>query len=868
MKTAKLILAAAMAVTFATAPDIQSAPLREHRAIWMTPYLSSNWPTSAITEGNANTHKNILTKRMAKFRDQNVNVIYYHARSNCDATYNSAYEPWSAKVGGTRGTAPAFDPFGFLLDEAHKNGIEVYAWLNPYRYGTGKFGEGELNYENSHPDWLLTYNNASILNPGMEEVKQRIVDVVIDILDKYDVDGIIFDDYFYTSGTPMTADADLYNAYTSAGGKLSQADWRRANVNEMVARVHDAIKARKPHVVFGIGPAGVASPSTVESEYGLEPAPGGGDWQYNGIYSDPLAWYKAGSIDFMSPQIYWPSRYEALSEWWSKAAAKYNRHCYPSVDISDIATIKYAEFGHEIEHTRSVMPENASGYVFFEYSKFVNYYERVDGKSTEFGNILAQDVWNTKALVPLRTWVKSDEPQHVNNVVIDGTQLKWDGNDAGRYAIFRQPASQTTIAPELAGISYSASYDAGTDAADYNWYVATYDRYGKLSTLVSTNGAVTEGKAPELTFPANGSTPPDLFSFSWNHSSSLHRYIVEVAEDSEFNNLKGVLEVDGANSASVNGLPPLTVGKTYYWRVKAIDINCTHPVSATRSFTASRIAITAPANNAGDVSIQPTISWTAAAEGAEYTLSIAQTAEMNNPVMTTTIGTTSYTIPTHTLSTGHTYYAEVTATLNGKSTTSDVVAFSTINRNDYAAPQFVNPKADGTTLHVNECIEVAPWDGMNSINIQIAASTSFPTRTQYNGTLSNFETRSNELGNIKISSKNLVDGKTYYLRARGVYSLTTATALQYTDWTPVYSFTYSSEAGVDNITADNADTTRLDDDVTLIAGTDARHITVYNIAGAAIMNFDNAAGKKFDLSPLAAGVYIITDGKVTLKYVR
>lgn len=801
-KLIKAILLGALIMPAVTA--MADAPTREHRAIWMTPYLGSNWPSSAITTGNAQSQKNILDKRMVKFRDQNVNILYYHCRVMCDAMYNSAYEPWSSAVSTARGVEPAFDPFGYLLECAHKNGIEVYAWLNPYRYcGTTKYGDkgGDLNYENSHPDWLISQSKETILNPGLEEVKQRIVDVVVDIITKYDVDGIVFDDYFYTSGTPMSLDADLYAKYTAGGGKLSQADWRRANVNEMVARVNKAIKERKPWVVFGIGPAGVASPPNVTSEYGLPPAPGGGDWQYNGIYSDPLAWFKEGTIDYMSPQIYWPSRFDALSEWWANAAVKYNRHCYPSVDISDITTHKYAEFAREIEQTRAVSPSGTAGLVFFQYANFVNYAEKWDGKTTEFGAILGQDVYNTKALTPLRPWTKSETPEMVTNVRSDGTTLSWDANKAGRYAIYKFPKNQTSYALTLDGVSYTNTYELPEDGDQYNWYVSTYDRYGNVTAPLGVGATKQTGTQPKLTYPANGEKPVDLFEFKWDHESNLNIYAVEVSTDKDFNSIVGIINVNG-KSASVSGLPALTDGKTYYWRVKATDVNREHPVSEVRSFVAPRIAITSPTASAS-VALGSTFQWSQAVEGADYTLDISKNADMSSPVFSATAKTTTYTLPAKSLTTGTKYYARITASLNGATSASEIVAFSTVDKSDYAAPTFVTPKSNGDTLHSNETITVAEWDGMANITLQIATDDTFPARTSYSYTLSGFETNSPELGTIKLSSKNLVDGTTYYLRARGGYYLTTSQATQYTDYSPVMTFKYSAEAGVDDITADS-----------------------------------------------------------------
>lgn len=276
-----------------------SALKREHRATWMSAYVN-DWPSTPITAGNAETLKKVGLTALDSLQRNNFTTIYYHARVMCDAMYDSKYEPWSSFVSSTRGETPAFDPLAFIVENAHARGLEVYAWLNPYRYlnsesqeGWGSAG-GDKNYENSHPEWLIKWKNGSqtwtILNPALPEVKQRIVDVVADILDKYDVDGIVFDDYFYQNGLPTTYDADDYNAYLAEGGTLSQGDWRRENVNDMVRKVNAYIKSTKPWVRFGIGPAGVAaSDADVAAKYGVEPCPGS-DWQYNEIYSDPLAW--------------------------------------------------------------------------------------------------------------------------------------------------------------------------------------------------------------------------------------------------------------------------------------------------------------------------------------------------------------------------------------------------------------------------------------------------------------------------------------------------------------------------------------------------------------------------------------------------
>ena len=154
------IIIIALLVAFVTSFAISATdvpPKREQRGMWITSYLN-DWPSGAITASNTPIMQNACRKMLDTLRVNHINAIYYHVRAMCDAMYNSAYEPWSSYVSGTRGVAPAFDPFGYLIEEAHKRGIEVYAWVNPYRYGHGDnmWGQSELDYIYTHPEWLLT----------------------------------------------------------------------------------------------------------------------------------------------------------------------------------------------------------------------------------------------------------------------------------------------------------------------------------------------------------------------------------------------------------------------------------------------------------------------------------------------------------------------------------------------------------------------------------------------------------------------------------------------------------------------------------------------------------------------------------------
>lgn len=850
MKACKLMTAAMLVAAACQTMTAAEVPAREHRALWISPELAQSWPSGDLsTQTKADSQRRALSNRLNKFKDQNINIIYFHARNNCATVYPSQYEPWSAKVAGARGTTPAAaDVLQMVVEEAHKRGIEVYAWVNPYRYttGTSKYGDGDKNYETTHPDWLLYNGVQYVLNPGIEAVKQRTVDVIKEIVTNYDVDGVVFDDYFYGSGsTANSLDAAQYNAYKSAGGTLAQADWRRANINEMVHRVNTAIKAIKPWCAFAISPAGVASPPTVTSVYGLQPYSGGSDWQYNGIYSDPLAWYKAGDIDFMSPQIYWPGQFDNLSAWWQTAAQKFSRHCYPSISITDLKNVHTAEYIREVEQTRENSPQGTAGAVFFDYGDFVNYNENIYGKSQSFGDNVHQGAYPTKALTPLRPWNNTRNEELVTNLHIDGNNLVWNAAQAGRYTVYAYPKTETAPfgggVQYLHGIIYGNSYELPSDAANYDWFVAVYDRYGNEYSPVSVGGTIGTAVKPSLTYPANGSSPVDLFDFAWSTGTQHGLSTIEVATDANFANIIGTIQ-SSTNTASVTALPALTPGAKYWWRVRFVPVNAPAVVSDPSNFTASRIAISAPTAEQTGLSITPTITWTAASQGAEYNVEVAsQNTFGTYTVFSQKTSSLTASVPARTLCTGSKYYVRVTASKNDASSTSEVVTFTTVDKSDYAAPQLISPATDGMTLHCNEKIQIAPYDGLKGVVYQIASTNTFPSRSSFSETLSGFATEGKELGNIKLSSKNLVDGNTYYVRARGSYSLSNSTATKYTDYCAPLSFVYSEQAGVNDIVADEP------------VGADAQYFTLQGVAVSA----DN----------LTPGIYIARSGAKATKVV-
>lgn len=863
----KLLLSLLLAVSalgcYAGGEDV----MREHRAIWFSPMLKSTWPGGRITESGAASSRRQLTTYLTRLQSHGINTLYFHVRAHCDATYESSFEPWSSAVGGSRGTAPGIDPFGTFIEVAHSLGIEVYAWVNPYRYSSGgSYGEGERNYENSHPEWLMSAPDQKILNPGLPEVRQRVVDVCSEVATKYDIDGLIFDDYFYHSSIGLSLDRDLWQAYKDAGGTLSQADWRRENVNMMVRDVRDAVKAARPYAVFSISPAGRISPDNIAS-YGLTPGPYG-DMNYSDLYADPIYWLSQGWLDFLSPQVYWHSYFNKLTDWYSVAVPHFNRHLYTSVDCSRLSG-NASEYIRQIEYMRSHVRPNESGVVFFDYGAYTNYREVYHGKNTRFGEILRAETFAWNALSPIHHWRTDAVDRQVGPVVRSGNTLSWTapegaGADSRRYALYLLPegADRASFAcqPEyLVQAVYGESYEIPSDAEAGTYAVAVYDRFSNLhGARFEGSSTLTPGVAP--TGLSAGATTA-LGRLSWTHAGAA-RYQVEISADASFSTLLGVGETF-ADEILVADVADLSAGTEYFWRVKAYAADHTMAVSGASTVAVEAFTVTAPTAGANDLSTTPSISWTNAGAGASYTLEIADAEDFTSVAYSVTTEATTLTVPAKTLSTGRRYWVRVTATIGNSSATARTVQCATADRSDYTAPAIVSPGADGVTLHADECVVIAPWEGMTNAYIEISASETFPTRSTFKQTLSGFATESKAMADVKISSKALVSGNTYYVRVRGGYSLQSASGVKYTDYGTPRSFVYSDQAGV--IAPETDAEIRIDAAAVLHLPAPAP-AAVYDLAGRTV--YSAPAASSHVLSHLPAGVYIVRTNNTTLKWVK
>lgn len=483
---------AAVLLAIAALP-MSSGVKREVRSVWMATVWALDWPSST---SSTTAQKNEMVKYLDVLQKNNFNAIYFQVRTMSDAFYKSSYEPWSSYLTGTRGKDPGWDPLAFVVEECHKRGMECHAWVNPYRFSTGSNWSTAQDQALKSAGMLLAYTKSdgkttTILNPGLESVRKRIVDVCKEIISNYDVDGLVFDDYFYPEGIPVTSSAGDYDLWQKSGASMTFGDWRRNNVNQMVADVYNMVQQQKPYVRFGISPAGAACTSAaVAAKHGIDRCPVASDWQYDGIFSDPVAWLEAGTIDYISPQLYWKTNHKTnpfgpMTKWWSYVAKHFGRHHYASHSISFLnssnTTSDWEEIGKQVQFSRDYTENEAPGAVFYSAAYVTG------KKQSGFGEWLQVNKFQNQALTPAIDWKKSDlEKVQVSALNKRATVLSWAGVDNVRYSVYAVPESvnvetlDSNIPAEyLLGVSYKTTYTMPDDKkSGYNYAVCVLDRYG------------------------------------------------------------------------------------------------------------------------------------------------------------------------------------------------------------------------------------------------------------------------------------------------------------------------------------------------------------------------------------------------------
>lgn len=300
----------------------------ESRGIWLTTVQGLDFPAGAGTS-DITAQRNQILSLLDTCTSIGINTVLLQVRTECDAFYVSAIEPWSRWLTGTQGTPPAriWDPLQFTIDECRRRGLEIHAWFNPYRAGVSNSASFASNHPlYTQPQIVVPFSSYYWLNPGHPDTIPYTTSVIMDVVDRYDVDGIHFDDYFYPYGISSSSpfpDSNEYNAYVAGGGTMSLGDWRRANVNNMITSV-TALLAQRPaksHVRFGISPFGIWKSGVPPGIVGLD--------AYSAIYADSRRWLYEGWVDYLMPQLYWgraadghstQQDFDTLLNWWTNSA--------------------------------------------------------------------------------------------------------------------------------------------------------------------------------------------------------------------------------------------------------------------------------------------------------------------------------------------------------------------------------------------------------------------------------------------------------------------------------------------------------------------------------------------------------------------
>lgn len=411
----------------------------EFRAAWLTTAWSLDWPQNATGEA---AQRQLLISQIDKLKSLNINVILFQVRTSSDAFYNSQLVPWSHYITGTQGVDPGYDPLQVAINAARERGMELHAWLNPYRVGsnTGYFAPNHPALQ--HPDWYVVFENVRYWNPGLPQVRAHICDIVKEILDNYDVDGIHFDDYFYPYGSRSTTNPFVFNdtdAYNQYAGGANIHTWREENVNRMVMDVQNTIKNTRPRVTFGISPMGTNANALT-------------------VYANAVTWMRSKLIDYLAPQIYWEighstADFDTNIRFWNSqsegvpvvpgiAAYKHGDSNYPAFSNP-------IQFVNQVNLGRSL--SNVYGNCWFRTNHIV---------AVSLGNYITSNIYKSPSLVPKFVNTQAvvlQKPQ----TTLSGNTITWNQiESATGYAVYQLERINKTNSwsAELSTITTSLSF--------------------------------------------------------------------------------------------------------------------------------------------------------------------------------------------------------------------------------------------------------------------------------------------------------------------------------------------------------------------------------------------------------------------------
>lgn len=393
---------------------------RELRGLFVATVYNIDWPSRSGLSAAASQAE--IRALLDTARAAGLNAIFLQVRGEGDSLYASDLEPWSRVLTGSWDGNPGYDPLATWITEAHARGIELHAWFNPYRARAGS--ESSSGLPSTHMARALSqhahpYSGDLWMDPGAEDVRARVVAVVRDVATRYDIDGVVFDDYFYPypdAAVGEFPDSPTWNAYRAAGGSLARDDWRRENTSQLVREISVTLAAVRPSIRFGISPFGIWRPGYPSGIVGMDP--------YAELYADPLHWTNEGWLDYLSPQLYWHTRdsgqeYGKLLPWWDDQLPA-NVYLFAANNLSAVGTSaswSLDEYAAELAIARDAANARSQGQVWYSASPLV---EDRSGLQAAF----AGRYYPTPAVPPLVQGLAGTS-QALPSIAVQGGEVSW-----------------------------------------------------------------------------------------------------------------------------------------------------------------------------------------------------------------------------------------------------------------------------------------------------------------------------------------------------------------------------------------------------------------------------------------------------------
>lgn len=415
-------------------------PAKDFRAVWVATVLNLDWPKSKYDEVS---QKTLFTQYLNKLQELKMNAMFFQVRPSADVFWESQYEPWSRYITGTEGQRPSYDVLRWMIDECHNRGIAFHAWINPYRIARS----GSATVSSMIPTKLVKrYNNCIIYNPALPETRERIANIVKELLQKYDVDGIHFDDYFYPSlsgGESMNDDAE----FAKYGSKFTDIKvFRRAMVDSMVTKVQRTIREVRPSAVFSISPQG-----NLENDL-------------NQMYANVPLWARKGWVDVIIPQLYWSTKRwfpARLTQFVTECAGKnkfmvgYGLYRFDKNQNSQWNDDDFYQSNVDLQRqfTLAYGNKKVAGSSLYRAQNLLDNPENIN-------KVIAKQ-FEKPALLPYLSLLPEAKPTAPKNVTVAGTALKWDAVADCYYAVYQHNGDKKEAT--LLAIVQTNSYELTTN---------------------------------------------------------------------------------------------------------------------------------------------------------------------------------------------------------------------------------------------------------------------------------------------------------------------------------------------------------------------------------------------------------------------